>query len=122
MSQLDEDTFDLKHAARYAELLEAGDYDALLFLCKHLLLTENPTPSMRVELLSGIAMSQVGLAAAFTEALKQQGLAIREEVGMTQDEATQVYENVKLCLQLKADGAQQVTYPDLTGVQDAKPE
>lgn len=119
---MDEEEFDLKYAAVYAELLDAGDYEALLGMAKTLLLTENPTPSMRIELLSGIAMAQVGIAAAFTEALRQQGLAIREEVGMTQEEAKQVMENVKMCVQLQADGAKQVVYPDLQGGEDAKPE
>ena len=109
--QLDEENFDSKHQALFSSYMEQGDWGELISLCKHLLLTENPTPSMRIELLTGIAMGQVGLAAAFTEALKQQGLAIREEVGMSPEEAKVVAENVSLCIQLKADGMTGIKYP-----------
>lgn len=108
---MNEEEFDSQYQAGFSELLESAKWPELITLCKFLLKEKNPTPSMRIELLTGIAMAQVGLAAQFTEALKQQGLTIRDEVGMTQEEARIVAENVATCVKLKADGLGQVSYP-----------
>jgi hypothetical protein len=121
MSMSEED-FDTKYQTQFSSLMEEGKWMEFFELCKDILIKESPTPSLRIELLTGIAMAQVGLAAQFTEALKEQGLKIREEVGMSPEEARQVAENVALCIQLKADGLEEVRFPFEEGEKDAKPK
>lgn len=103
--------FDERYQEKYTELLGSGQYMEAIEFLKEVILKESPDEELRVELLAGIAMAQVGIATNFTEALQAQGIKIREEVGMTPEEARRVAELVGTCLKLKADGMEQVSFP-----------
>ena len=109
---LTEEDFDRDYQDTYADLLANAKWTDMIELCKTLILTKDPTPYMRIELLSGIAMAQVGMATDFTRNLEQYGKSLRDMLSVNPDEAKQVLENVLVAAKLNADGLGTVTFPE----------
>lgn len=117
---MDEAEFDKQHAQWYADCLDQGNYDGMIMLCKDLLLNANPTPSLRIELLTGVAMAQVGKVNSFVNGVKEEGKELRALFAMTNEESRQIATNVAICLGLQADGIGKVETPmELMGDKDA---
>lgn len=121
--QLTEELFDSLYQAEWAEFLVQGDWAGMINKGIELLETKNPTPSMRIEILSGIAMAQVGMASDFTRQLESYGRELRDRLFVTPAEAKVVMENVLLATKLQADGmAKPLNWDAAIGGEDAKPE
>ena len=115
--------FDQAHAYDFNEFFVQEDWAGMIAYSVDLLENHNPDSTMRVELLTAVALGQVGLARKFSKELEDTGRALRDKLFVTPAEAKVVMENVMTAAGLNADGLGKVVFPAIpTGESDAKPE
>jgi hypothetical protein len=112
--------FDQAFAYNFGEFFKQEDWAGMIAFSVDLLENHNPDEGMRVELLTAVAMGQIGMAQKFTRELESYGKALRDKLFVTPAEAKVVMENVMTAAGLNADGFGKVVFP--TGESDAKPE
>ena len=108
---LTEDMFDILYADDFNAFAATNSWQEMIDTSVRLVKEANPTPSMRIELLTSIAMAQVGIANVFTEELRKQGEMLRNDLLVMPEEAKQIMENVTTILRLRADGMTKAEYP-----------
>jgi hypothetical protein len=112
---LTQEIFDVSYADEAAALMATHDWQGLIDLSVELVTNHSPNAEMRVELLTTIAMAQVGMATDFTENLRQKGELLRNQLAVMPEEASRIIENVTTIIKLRADGFQATVYPDSEG-------
>lgn len=118
---MDAAEYDSLYAPQVHGWIKNENWIKVIELHKNLCLTGNPDQPLRIELLAGIAMAQVGMAETFTRHLTEVGLELRAELGVTAEEAKEIASIIGTSLGLQADGMSQVTFPPKEA-SDAQPE